>query len=378
MKIVYVNQHQALQESFKSSFQKHDIEIFPDLFSAYQWMRDDHIPDILVTEINSKIDPTVDTMRIIRSKPAFRKSIIIGYTDKPDKTNEAQFYSDGFLEVVDSERVTTTIFQIIHLFTGKNGNSTLSSLYSRRSLFAKRILDISISSTALLLASPVLIAATIAIRLESRGPIFYRSKRVGSNYKIFDLLKFRTMIPDADKKLGNMTHLNLYSGDSSEEIPTECPECKRLGKPCSPLMYSDNQMICENFQFHLQELEKSGIFFKAKDDPRISRVGKFLRNSSIDELPQLLNILKGDMSLVGNRPLPLYEAEKLTTDSRAFRFLAPAGLTGLWQVTKRGKKDMSEEERIALDNNYALNHSIWLDIKIIFKTFPALLQSENV
>ena len=128
----------------------------------------------------------------------------------------------------------------------------------------------------------------------------------------------------------------------------------------------------------MQDVEKQGIFFKAKNDPRISRIGKFLRNSSIDELPQLINILKGDMSLVGNRPLPLYEAELLTTDIRAFRFLAPAGLTGLWQVTKRGKKDMSEEERIALDNNYALNHSILLDLKIILKTFPAMLQSENV
>lgn len=186
------------------------------------------------------------------------------------------------------------------------------------------------------------------------------------------------MIPDADKKMGNISHLNLYSGDKSIAITPECPECKKLGTPCSPMMYADDKQVCENYYFYLQELEKQGIFFKAKDDPRISRVGKFLRNSSIDELPQLINILRGDMSLVGNRPLPLYEAEKLTTDSRAFRFLAPAGLTGLWQVTKRGKKDMSEEERIALDNNYALNYSLWLDIKIILKTFPALLQSENV
>ena len=228
------------------------------------------------------------------------------------------------------------------------------------------------------MASPVLIAAALAIRIESKGPIFYRSKRVGSNYKIFDLLKFRTMIPDADKKIGSMNHLNLYAGSNTMDIPTECPDCKRLGKPCSPIMYADDKKVCENFHFFLIDLEKQGIFFKAKDDPRISKVGKFLRNSSIDELPQLINILKGDMSLAGNRPLPLYEAEMLTTDTRAFRFLAPAGLTGLWQVTKRGKKDMSEEERIALDNNYALNHSMLLDIKIIFKTFPALLQSENV
>lgn len=378
MKIVYINNDPVQQEGFKSTFPKHQVQVFPDLFHAYQWMRNDCIPDILVTEVDATIDPTVDTLHILRSKTSFRKTIIVGYTNNPDRTNKNHFFHEGLLDVVDTSKVTSTVFQIVYLFSQKHGTNSLSSLYSRRSLIAKRLLDISISSFGLLVASPVLIGAALAIRFESKGPIFYRSKRVGSNYKIFDLLKFRTMIPDADKKIGNMTHLNLYGADKTIEIPQECPDCKKLGKPCSPIMYADNKQVCENFYFYLQELEKSGIFFKAKDDPRISRVGKFLRNSSIDELPQLINILRGDMSLVGNRPLPLYEAEKLTTDTRAFRFLAPAGLTGLWQVTKRGKKDMSEEERITLDNNYALNHSLWLDIKIILKTFPALLQSENV
>lgn len=378
MKIVYINKAGNLRDSFTESFPKHKVNTFSDLFTAYQWMRNGKEPDILVTEIDATIDPTVDILSIIRTKIAFRKTIIVGYTLKPDRSNPHQVYNEGLLEVVSTEKVATTIFQIIHLFTGKHGKITLSSLYTNKNLAIKRMLDISISSFGLLIASPVLIATAIAIRLESKGPIFYRSQRVGSNYKIFNLLKFRTMIPDADKKMGNISHLNLYSGDKSIEITPECPECKKLGKPCSPMMYADDKQVCENYYFYLQELEKQGIFFKAKDDPRISRVGKFLRNSSIDELPQLINILRGDMSLVGNRPLPLYEAEKLTTDSRAFRFLAPAGLTGLWQVTKRGKKDMSEEERIALDNNYALNYSLWLDIKIILKTFPALLQSENV
>lgn len=378
MKIIYVNKDASQRDSFKDTFTKHQVHCFNDLFSAYQSMRNDNVPDILVTEVDATVDPTVDTLHIIRAKTNFRKTIVVGYTNKPDKKNSNQFHHDGFLDIVDVSKVTSTVFQIIHLFSQKHGTNSLSSLYSRRSLIAKRMLDIGVSSFGLLMASPVLIGAALAIRLESKGPIFYRSKRVGSNYKIFDLLKFRTMVPDADKKIGNMTHLNLYSNDTTIEVPSECPDCKKPGLPCSPMMYADNKEICENFFFYLQDLEKQGIFFKAKDDPRISRVGKFLRNSSIDELPQLINILRGDMSLVGNRPLPLYEAEKLTTDSRAFRFLAPAGLTGLWQVTKRGKKDMSEEERINLDNNYALNHSLWLDIKIIFKTFPALLQSENV
>lgn len=378
MKIVFISANTDLQEQFTSAFPKHETNCFNDLNIAFQWMRQDNFPDILITEITHSDDRANETMKIIRSKPAFRKTIIIGYAGKPDRSRINEYLQEGYLDVVPTEKITTTVFQVIQLFSQKHNTNSLSSLYSRRSLIAKRLLDIGISSTALLFASPVMLAAAIAIRLESKGPIFYRSKRVGSNYKIFDLLKFRTMIPDADKKIDNLGHLNLYGGNNLLNVPEECPDCKRLGTNCSPVMYSDNKKLCENFYFFLQDIEKQGIFFKAKDDPRISKVGKFLRNSSIDELPQLLNILKGDMSLVGNRPLPLYEAEMLTTDSRAFRFLAPAGLTGLWQVTKRGKKDMSEEERIALDNNYALNHSLLLDIKIILKTFPALLQSENV
>ncbi|MEP6611968.1 MAG: sugar transferase, partial [Mucilaginibacter sp.] len=119
-------------------------------------------------------------------------------------------------------------------------------------------------------------------------------------------------------------------------------------------------------------------FVKIKDDPRVTKLGKFLRNSSLDELPQLFNILLGDMSLVGNRPLPVYEAEMLTSNEWSMRFLGPAGLTGLWQITKRGKADMSERERKKLDNFYAQNYSFWLDWKILIRTVPAVFQKEKV
>jgi lipopolysaccharide/colanic/teichoic acid biosynthesis glycosyltransferase len=107
-------------------------------------------------------------------------------------------------------------------------------------------------------------------------------------------------------------------------------------------------------------------------------LGNFLRNSSLDELPQLFNILRGDMSVVGNRPLPVYEAEMLTSNEWSMRFLGPAGLTGLWQISKRGKEDMSERERKKLDNFYAQKYSFWLDVKIIIGTVPALFQKEKV
>jgi lipopolysaccharide/colanic/teichoic acid biosynthesis glycosyltransferase len=119
------------------------------------------------------------------------------------------------------------------------------------------------------------------------------------------------------------------------------------------------------------------LFFKITNDPRVTRVGAFLRNTSMDELPQLINVLIGDMSLVGNRPLPLYEAATLTTDDWAGRFMAPAGMTGLWQIKKRGQKDMSAEERISLDLDYANRNNFMYDLWIMANTPSALIQKSN-
>lgn len=202
---------------------------------------------------------------------------------------------------------------------------------------SKRAFDILISSVGLLVLSPLFALIAVAVKLESGGPIFYISKRAGRGYRIFNFYKFRTMYKDADQKIATLKHLNQYS------TATAGP-----------------------------------VFFKINNDPRITRVGKFLRNTSLDELPQLLNVFLGDMSLVGNRPLPLYEAATLTTDDYAARFMAPAGITGLWQIKKRGNKDMSVEERINIDIDYAVNCSFATDFWIIANTPSALLQKENV
>jgi lipopolysaccharide/colanic/teichoic acid biosynthesis glycosyltransferase len=199
----------------------------------------------------------------------------------------------------------------------------------------KRAFDILVSATALLLLSPFCLLIALIVKLESKGPVFYISKRAGTGYNIFNFYKFRSMRTGSDADLQKLAHLNQYKNPES-------------------------------------------VFFKIKDDPRITPFGQFLRSTSLDEIPQLLNVLLGDMSLVGNRPLPLYEAEKLTKDQIAWRFLAPAGITGLWQITKRGKDNMSEDERIALDMEYAMKNSFWLDMKILFSTIPALLQKEKV
>jgi len=246
--------------------------------------------------------------------------------------------------------------------------------------FIKRLFDILVAGSALLLLSPFLLLIMLAIRLESKGMVYYTSKRVGTGYQIFDFYKLRSMYTGADAKLKQMKDLNQYSAETKMDEDLEsCKDCEKSGKPCSRILYIDGEEICENLYLKRKRAKSGAAFIKIANDPRITKVGKFIRNTSIDELPQLINVLKGDMSIVGNRPLPLYEAELLTNDQFSERFLGPAGITGLWQVMKRGGGGtMSEDERKELDNIYARDYTFMRDIKIILMTIPALFQKENV
>jgi lipopolysaccharide/colanic/teichoic acid biosynthesis glycosyltransferase len=217
----------------------------------------------------------------------------------------------------------------------------------------------------------------LAIRLESKGDAVYRSKRVGSNYQIFDFYKFRSMYSDADKRLAEFKKLNQYAQEELTEQESKTSST-RLHK-ADVVLFADDAITSEKEYIAAKKQERSNAFVKFENDPRITKIGKIIRKYSIDELPQLFNILKGDMSVVGNRPLPLYEAELLTSDEYIHRFMAPAGLTGLWQVEKRGEAGkLSAEERKMLDIRYANEFSFLMDVKIIFKTFTAFIQKENV
>lgn len=245
----------------------------------------------------------------------------------------------------------------------------------------KRCFDVLVSLGALLALSPLLIGTAIAIRLESKGPIIYRSKRVGTNYQVFDFLKFRSMYTNADRRLKELSALNQYAVNSqpaAQTIPQEMPQL--VGDESDgTLLIGDDYVISEEEYTQQQRTKQANAFVKIEGDPRVTRVGRFIRKYSIDELPQLINILKGDMSVVGNRPLPLYEAEQLTNDDDIERFLGPAGLTGLWQVEKRGGAGaMSAAERKQLDVRYAHEFSFAMDFKIILRTFTAFIQKENV
>lgn len=276
----------------------------------------------------------------------------------------------------------------------------------------KRCFDILASSAAIFLLSPIFILTALLIRLESKGQIVYKSKRVGSNYKVFDFYKFRSMYADADRRLAEYKKQNQYvleeepeemapeplatpsplliSDDMTDEELEALMNAQVAPHPASTtveanpvdqhvVLFSDDESTSEDQYLKTKRTERSNAFFKLENDPRITHVGRFIRKYSIDELPQLFNILKGDMSVVGNRPLPLYEAELLTSDEYIYRFMAPAGLTGLWQVEKRGDSGkMSAEERKQLDIKYAKTFSFWVDMKIIFRTFTAFIQKENV
>ncbi|MEI6584907.1 MAG: sugar transferase [Sediminibacterium sp.] len=254
-----------------------------------------------------------------------------------------------------------------------------------KTAFGKRLFDIVFAAIALILLAPVFILVTICIQLEQRGPVFYYALRVGRGYHIFKFYKFRSMYSDADKRLGEFMHLNQYSKSTISTADQQdwsvdelCKECRSAGISCQFPIYSDTLHICEKEYLNLSKLEGEATFIKIHNDPRMTKVGKFIRKTSIDELPQLWNVLIGDMSIVGNRPLPLYEAEKLTTDKYALRFIAPAGITGLWQVEKRGKSKMSENERLMLDNIYANQNSFLSDILLIIRTIPAVFQKADV
>ncbi|HTJ14481.1 MAG TPA: sugar transferase [Dinghuibacter sp.] len=212
-------------------------------------------------------------------------------------------------------------------------------LFTRPRRVAQRTMDILLSGIALVLLAPVMAIVALLIKLDSRGPVLYASPRAGRGYRIFKFYKFRTMKQGADKEIDKIKHLNQYDVAGAS------------GKP---------------------------MFLKIDKDPRVTRLGRFLRNTSLDELPQLLNVLLGDMSLVGNRPLPLYEAMTLTGDDSVQRFLAPAGMTGLWQIKKRGNPNMSVQERINLDIDYANQHNFFYDLRILLNTPKVLIQKADV
>jgi hypothetical protein len=193
------------------------------------------------------------------------------------------------------------------------------------------------------------------------------------------------MYVNSEQKLNELADQNQYKANEEGSGPTKAKAFSEadlsdiLISDEGTLLISDDMVIPEQEFAEQQQQERENPYVKIEKDPRVTKVGRFIRKYSIDELPQLFNILKGDMSVVGNRPLPLYEAEMLTNDDSIDRFMAPSGLTGLWQVEKRGDSGkLSAQERKELDLKYGREFSFALDMKILFKTLTAFIQKGEV
>nr|WP_262712722.1 sugar transferase [Flammeovirga kamogawensis] len=231
---------------------------------------------------------------------------------------------------------------------------------------SKRVFDIVGSFLLIVMLTPLFIIIGLAIRLESKGPIFYISKRIGQQYSPIPFLKFRSMKLNADHLVDELKADNKYNEALNKHQEKIFNKHYKHG--------DKGYSICEK---ELKLSKESSTFFKLENDPRVTKVGAFIRKTSLDELPQLFNVLLGHMSLVGNRPLPVYEAEMLTKDYSIARFNSPAGITGLWQVSKSEQPFMTEKQRIDLDIEYAQKRTFRLDLNLLYRTFPAMIQKEE-
>ena len=363
---------------------KNDIEFFnsaTELLKNKQAIKGVSNPFFLFEK--DKLDSDLGHISTIHKN--FPKGYIVLVSESLENMESAAYLRNGILDTISPDAEKDKVLEILdyHQKIQQKVNAAFtdksSTIDSFRLPLWKRTFDILVSFLGLCVLSPLFIIVAIAIRLESKGAVIYKSKRVGSNYKVFDFLKFRSMYSDADKRLKEFSALNQYQQEEKEVAKKEIGDGSLIVDDESVLMVSDDFVLSEEDFIKIQRNKQKNAFVKFEKDPRITKMGHFIRKYSIDELPQLFNIFKGDMSVVGNRPLPLYEAELLTNDEYIDRFMAPSGLTGLWQVEKRGGAGkMSAEERKNLDIKYARKFSFLMDIQITFRTFTAFIQKENV
>ena len=219
-------------------------------------------------------------------------------------------------------------FEIVNAGAGR---CNMREIYREKSAvykLIKRLMDILLSAAALLVLSPVFLITAVVIKCEDRGPVFFVQQRAGKDMKPFSIYKFRSMYVNADEKMAEMMKHN----------------------------------------------EQTGHAFKIKDDPRITRVGKVIRRFSIDELPQLINIIKGDMSIVGPRPILTFQMEACSPYERQ-RLVVRPGLTCYWQIG--GRADVTWEEWVELDLDYIEDMGLWTDLKMILRTVPVVFSGDG-
>ncbi|HEY3372540.1 MAG TPA: sugar transferase [Prolixibacteraceae bacterium] len=342
-----------------------EIETLDTPFSVSQWITQNGWPDALICERKLPLDNGFEfyDFWVNQFDTGKRIPFILLDEDKNQdtisKASEKRI-DEVLFKPIDADKL---IQRILALRQEKHlpGNAPISEINGfkpYRFTFLKRTFDLLTASICLLITSPILLIFAIALRIETKGNIFYKSKRVGAGFKVFDFYKLRSMYPHSDQRLKELAHLNEYQKETSAS----------QAEKTNPNIHSLNQA--------------GGKSLSANGDSRITKVGYLMRKLNIDELPQLFNVLKGDLSMVGNRPLPIYEAELLTTADWIDRLHSPAGITGIWKVVSRRRlRSMTHDQRSSLQNKYFQvarhRNSFWNDIWIIVQTLPFLFKKGN-
>ncbi|MGA8620645.1 MAG: sugar transferase [Candidatus Sulfotelmatobacter sp.] len=293
------------------------------------WYKDNSVVGILFTEV------VIEDRSSIMSTMMTRISNMLGRALSPDQLNQVSISLHLFPEEWD--------FDIRHRPSNPTLYPDLTKLESRRkyTFAVKRLMDVVGSGIGLVFCSPVFILVGLMIKLSSKGPVFFRQQRIGQHGKPFTFLKFRTMHINNDPALHKEYVRKLIAGNAET----------------SPSNGNGNRV------------------YKIKSDPRVTRFGAFLRRTSLDELPQLINVLKGEMSLVGPRPPIEYEVDAYELWHRSRLLEAKPGITGLWQVN--GRSRVKFDDMVRLDIHYARTWSLWLDIKILLQTPHAVVLGEG-
>ena len=247
--------------------------------------------------------------------------------------NQVQPYTRSILVVPDLAGIPVIGGEAEYFFNERLlAFRTRNNLASRINVIGKRAFDIIAGSLLIMLLAPLLLLIAILIRIESPGPTLFAHKRLGKNGVPFNCYKFRSMVMNAQELL--------------------------------PQLLEDNPELQEEWNRD----------FKLKHDPRVTRIGRILRQTSLDEIPQLINVLKGEMSLVGPRPIIAEEMERFGDAARDYMMVSP-GMTGLWQVS--GRSDIDYQERVLMESWYVRNWSLWLDISLLFRTVGIVLNRKG-
>jgi len=338
-----------------------DIQIpsADNIFSVCQWVSINGLPDAIICEQKLPVGDGIGfhDFWIEQFDPDHQVPFLLiddkKATDLVDKALQKKIDAI-YIKPVTLETLVSSILTL------RSDKTPTDKLFDKKAIpstsykipVLKRMIDLVTASLILLIISPFLLIFAIAIRIESRGKIYFVSKRLGSGYKLFDFYQLRTMYSSSGRRLKEISHLN-HNVQHEPSNPTQ-------------VLKEKNKTPNMNFEA----------------DPRISKVGRVLRKLHFDELPQLVNVLKGDLSIVGNRPLKIYDAELLTSEDLINRMQGPAGVTGLWKLKSRRRlKRMLSEERRALDNKYykiaRRKFSVWSDLWIIARTIPVMLRRGN-